>query len=310
MLDNNAHEAQMAERLHIGTDRGVIDPKIVAAFQRDGFVHVKGLIDRAEIAAHRAIIDDAVASRTRNDGRGLEDKTPFEQSFTMCQYLWEDTPEIGRLTFHPKVAGLAAALIDAPAVRLWHDQALYKEAHGRETEMHQDQPYWPIAERDSLTAWMPLVEVTEEMGCMGYIPGTHTGDVTFIDVFTTPGQGHDFEKTQAKKPVFVPCSPGDVIFHHGRTIHLAKPNLSDQVRRVHTAIYFRDGCTRLNDRAHHSLDRDAIAVGAPIDGKATPIAWPLPGGMAPEPIPFPDVEQHRALGRATKIGIFPTAARV
>ncbi|HEY1707236.1 MAG TPA: phytanoyl-CoA dioxygenase family protein [Rhizomicrobium sp.] len=289
--------------------RGEIDPGVVEAFQRDGFVHVRGLLDPAELESHRAIIDRAVANRTRQDGRGLSEKTPFEQSFTMCQYLWEDYPEIGRLTFHPKIAGLAAALIGAKAVRLWHDQALYKEAHGRETEMHQDQPYWPIAERDSLTAWIPLVNVAEEMGCMGYIPGSHLGGVEFIDVFTTPGQGQDFQAKQTKSAVFVPCSPGDVIFHHGRTIHAAKPNLSNTVRRAHTAIYFRDGCTRANDRAHYSLDRDAIKVGAPIDGKATPIAWPLPGGRLPEPIPFPDVETHRALGRATKIGIFPSTSQ-
>jgi len=79
------------------------------------------------------------------------------------------------------------------------------------------------------------------------------------------------------------------------------------VRRVHTAIYFADGCTRKNDRAHYSLDRDSIAVGAPIDGRATPIAWPLPRGRLPEPIAFPTDDAHPALGRAAKLGIFPKA---
>ena len=153
----------------------VLDPAVVTAFQRDGFVRAAGLIDPAEVARFRVHVDRAVAWRTRNDPRGLDEKTPFERSFTMCQYLWEDHPEIAPLTFHPRVAGAAAELIGAKAVRLWHDQALYKEAGGRETEMHQDQPYWPIAERDSLTAWIPLVEVGEEMGCMGYIPGSHRG---------------------------------------------------------------------------------------------------------------------------------------
>jgi ectoine hydroxylase-related dioxygenase (phytanoyl-CoA dioxygenase family) len=276
-------------------------------FRRDGFVHAKGLIDPAEIAEHRKAIDRAVANRTRNDGRTLADRTPFEQSFTMCQYLWEDFPETGKLTFHPKVAGLAAALIGAERIRLWHDQALYKEAGGRETEMHQDHPYWPIAESDALTAWIPLVEVTQEMGPMGYIAGSHLGRVEYIDVFTSPGDGHAFEAKQNKAATFVTCKPGDVLYHHARTIHAAKPNRSDQVRRVHTAIYFRDGCTRANANAHHSLDRDCIAVGAVIDGRATPIAWPLQGGKLPEPIPFPAVDAHSKLGRATKIGIFPKA---
>lgn len=279
----------------------------IEAFRRDGYFHARSLLDPREIAAYRETVDRAVAFRTRNDGRLLEERTPFEQSFTMCQYLWEDYPDVGRLTFHPKVAGMAAALIGAERIRLWHDQALYKEAGGRETEMHQDHPYWPIAEPDALTAWIPLVEIDEQMGCMGYIPGSHQGDVEFIDVFRSPGAGHAFETRQTRAANYISCKPGDVIFHHARTVHAAKPNRSGETRRVHTAIYFRDGCTRANARPHYSLDRDHIAVGAVIDGRATPIAWPLQNGALPEPIPFPQDDVHNVLGRATKIGIFPTS---
>ena len=112
----------------------------VEAFRRDGFFHAQGILDPAEIARLGEAVDHAVAVRTRHDGRPLGERTPFEQSFTMCQYLWEDFPQVGELTFHPAVAGLAATLIGAERVRLWHDQALYKEAGGRETEMHQDHP--------------------------------------------------------------------------------------------------------------------------------------------------------------------------
>lgn len=140
---------------------------------------------------------------------------------------------------------------------------------------------------------------------MGYIPGSHLGGVEFIDVFTSPGAGHAFEAKQTKPATYITCKPGDVLYHHARTIHAAKPNRSSKVRRVHTAIYFRDGSTRANANRHHSLDRDGIAVGAVIDGRATPIAWPLPDGRLPEPIPFPVVDTHSKLGQATKIGIFP-----
>jgi len=282
-----------------------VAPEAISAFRRDGYFHARSLIDPREIEEHRKAVDHAVALRTRNDGRPLGERTPFEQSFTMCQYLWEDFPDVARLTFHPAIAGMAAALIGAERLRLWHDQALYKEAGGRETEMHQDHPYWPIAEPDALTAWIPLVKIDEKMGCVGYIPGSHTGGVEFIDVFRSPGAGHAFEAKQTKAANYIACEPGDVIFHHARTVHAAKPNLSGETRRVHTAIYFRDGCTRANNRPHYSLDRDNIAVGARIDGRATPIAWPLPGGRLPEPAPFPTDDQHNVLGRATRIGIFP-----
>ena len=40
------------------------------------------------------------------------------------------------------------------ALRLWHDQALYKEPGGRGTDAHHDQPYWPLEQANTITAWI------------------------------------------------------------------------------------------------------------------------------------------------------------
>ena len=77
------------------------------------------------------------------------------------------------LTFHPRLAETAARLLGVDAVRLWHDQALYKEPGGRETDPHQDHPYWPIVETNTITAWIPFDGSTLESGAMGYLPGSH-----------------------------------------------------------------------------------------------------------------------------------------
>ena len=112
-----------------------LSPEDVAAraeqFARDGFVHVPGLLSADEIARYGAVADTAVADRKSHDTRALADKTPYEQSFVQCQYLWEDCPALRPLTFHPRIDQMAAALIGAERVRLWHDQALFKEAGGR-----------------------------------------------------------------------------------------------------------------------------------------------------------------------------------
>jgi hypothetical protein len=277
-------------------------------FDRDGFVHVEGLLTPEEIARFGAEMDAAVASRKRLDTRRLDEKSPYEQSFIQCQYLWEDFPTVRPLTFHPAIGEVAAALIGAAAVRLWHDQALYKEAGGRETEAHTDHPYWPIAERDTLTVWIPLAAVDDRSGCMGYVPGSHRDEARFVDIFASPGAGQALlDRYQGSPPVFVPCRPGDVIFHHGGTAHLAMPNRSEATRRVYTVIYFRDGCTRGGDRAHPSVDRDGIAQGAVIDGAATPLAWPLPGGALPEPAPWPDTADPRRRA-AQQLGVIPGQA--
>ena len=54
-------------------------------------------------------------------------------------------------------------------VRMWHDQALYKEPSGSFTPWHVDQQYWPMSNSNSVTAWIPLQAVPIEMGplCFG-----------------------------------------------------------------------------------------------------------------------------------------------
>jgi len=275
------------------------------AFARDGFVHVPGVLSRDELARYGDAVDAAVAARKADDRRTLDQKTPYEQSFMQCQYVWEDFPDIRPLTFHPAIGELAAALLGADKVRLWHDQALYKEAGGRETEAHQDQPYWPIAEPDTVTVWIPFEATSDLTGCMGYIPGSHRGEAEFVDIFSKPGDGKRLEARYADTPpVFVHCEPGDVIFHGGYTTHMARANTSDRTRRVYTAIYFADGSHRHGARPHPSVDRDGIAEGEVIAGGATPITWPLADGQCPEPEPWPDMGLEWR-ERAERLGIIP-----
>lgn len=273
-------------------------------FARDGFVHVPGLLTPEELAVHGAAVDEAVAIRKRHDDRRLDQKSAYEQSFIQCQYIWEDFPKVRALTFHEKVCRVAAALTGGERVRLWHDQALYKEPGGRPTEAHQDQPYWPIAEADTCTVWIPLQPVDEQIGCMGYVPGSHLGERRFVDIFAGEGEGEALMARQERPAQFVPCQLGDAIFHHGYTVHLARGNSSQRMRRVYTAIYFRDGCTRGGRRPHPSVDRAEIAEGAVIDGAATPVAWPLPGGALPTPGPWPQMRGERA-DRALRLGVIP-----
>jgi ectoine hydroxylase-related dioxygenase (phytanoyl-CoA dioxygenase family) len=266
--------------LETDLDRGVI-----AAFQRDGFVVVPDLLTDNELARFATEIDAGVARRSRADTRALAEKSRYEQSFVQCQNLWEDGPGVLPLTFHPALAETAARLLGVGAVRLWHDQALYKEPGGRETDAHQDQPYWPIAEADTVTAWIPLDGSTLENGAMGYLPGSHLlGLRMFVNIFS--GQPEDILASEALRhcePVYVEVPRGGVAFHHGLTFHLARPNRTDRIRRVHTVIYFADGSVRGSEFAHPAVDRAGIEVGQPIASDVTPIAWPRPAGDWPVP---------------------------
>lgn len=235
------------------------------------------LLTAAEIDRYQPIVRAAVAERKRFDNRALAEKSTYEQSFLQCMNLWEDFADIRPLTFNAKIAQAAAELLAADAVRLWHDQALFKEPGGRVTDPHQDLPYWPMTEEQALTAWIPLNGSTVENGCMYYIPASHrTSDRTFIDIFR---RGEEDPLDQASgiltaDPIHVEVPRGSIAFHHGLTAHGANANRTNQTREVHTMIFFADGTTRSQSGKHHAVDRPCIQPGTAIASEVTPIAWP------------------------------------
>jgi ectoine hydroxylase-related dioxygenase (phytanoyl-CoA dioxygenase family) len=263
----------------------MVQPEHLETFERDGFVVIPDLFDVDEMDAYEQVVTAAV--RTRSAGRlpPLEARSRYQQSFIQCMNLWEDFADVRPLTFDSRIGRAAAELLRVQCVRVWHDQALYKEAHGESTVPHQDHPYWPILETASVTAWIPFAGSTFASGAMGYVPGSHAiGLRKFVNIFF--GEPDDIladPEIAAIEPVFVDVPKGGVAFHHGLTVHMAKPNVTDHDRAVHTVIYFPDGSTRGYPFPHFCVDRGGIEVGQPIDSDATPIAWPRPEGDFPPP---------------------------
>jgi ectoine hydroxylase-related dioxygenase (phytanoyl-CoA dioxygenase family) len=268
---------------HIRNRDALLGEDAVAAFESDGYVVVPGLLSATELERYERVVTAAVRSRTAGDSVPLADKSRYQQSFIQCMNLWEDFPEVRPLTFHPKLGQAAAELLRVAAVRLWHDQALYKQAGGRATDAHQDHPYWPIRETASVTAWIPFAGSTLASGAVGYLPGSHRiGMRRFVNIFF--GEPEDIlarPEIAGIAPRFVEVPAGSVAFHHGLTVHLAKPNITDRDRAVHTVIYFPDGSVRGYPFPHFAVDRGHIEVGDKIASDVTPIAWPRPADDLP-----------------------------
>jgi len=266
----------------------ILSEELVERFRRDGYLVVEDVFAPEEVEAFGAAVDLAVQGRTAEDERSFGEKTVYEQSFIQCINVWEDALDVRRLTFDARLGEMAASLLDSSAVRIWHDQALYKEAGGRETDPHQDRPFWPIDPADQVTAWIPFDGSRRGCGAMAYVPGSHrVGLERFVDIshaLQEPYPILDDPKIDQIEPVWVEVEPGSVVFHHSLTVHLAEPNESEETRRVYCIIYFADGCVRRSAIPHQTLDRQQIAVGEPVRGEVSPVAWPRdPGTLPPAP---------------------------
>lgn len=241
-----------------------LDPGLPTAFRRDGHVVVRGLASQEEVAAFRPALVEA-GDRGRVDRRPFEERGTYGQAFIQMFNLWRHREEARAFVFARRFAKVAAELLGVEAVRLYHDQALFKEPGGGFTPWHQDQFYWPLDTDQTITLWMPLVDVEEAMGPMTFASGSHRlgflGDFPIGDESQRAFDRLVDEKglTRSRGGAF---AAGDASFHTGWTLHSAPGNATDRMREVMTIIYFPDG-TRVGalDHPNRRLDRDVWLPG-------------------------------------------------
>ena len=172
--------------------------------------------------------------------------------------LWPHDLGVRKFVCAQRFAKVAAELLGVTAVRVYHDQALLKEAGGGLTPWHQDQHYWPLTTDKTLTMWMPLVDVTYEMGTMHFASGSHRdgylGDLPISDESETRFEQFIKERGYKKVPGAA-MAAGDATFHYGWTLHGAPGNSSNRTREVMTIIWYPDG-TRVASLDNSSRQRD------------------------------------------------------
>ncbi|MGQ9799442.1 MAG: phytanoyl-CoA dioxygenase family protein [Ignavibacterium sp.] len=241
-------------------------------YNKNGFVKIENVVEQEFLAELKRIIEAAVLVRKGKDERELKDKSQYEQSFLQCGYLCWDFPAVKEIVFAKRFAGIVRDLMQAEYVRLWHNQALFKEPGGRVIDAHQDCSYWPIQEPQfTSTMWLALVDVPVEKGCLYFYPKTNDPNLKeYVDIFKNP---HQPDFLNDKERVFVPLKAGEATFHSGLTFHGVGENKTNQMREAMTIIYIKDGVTFDSSDERNKTHTSCIGLneGDLINTKYTPI---------------------------------------
>lgn len=102
-----------------------------------------GVASPDEVAAFRPAIASAV-TRFSRESRPLVERDTYGKAFLQVMNLWSEDSDVRRFVLAARFAGVAANLLGAQGVRMYHDQALVKEPGGGHTPWHQNAIYWPI----------------------------------------------------------------------------------------------------------------------------------------------------------------------
>jgi ectoine hydroxylase-related dioxygenase (phytanoyl-CoA dioxygenase family) len=242
-------------------------------FRRDGAVALRGVLTADEVEALRAGVERNLAEPSElaiRTGRFFED---FRN--------WARIPEYESVIRGSRLAEVAAELMDAQAVRLFHDHVLVKEAGSTEpSPWHQDQPYYCVEGVQNVSFWIPLDPVTRE-NTLEFAAGSHATGTWYMPRSFVAKTPMVFEEgALAEVPVIEPADvvgwalePGDAVAFHMLTLHQAAG--SPTRRRAFSVRLLGDDAT-FAPRPHRTSPpfeglEDELAPGAPLEHPLFPV---------------------------------------
>lgn len=215
-----------------------ISPEHIAQFERDGFIKLRNVLSSGALKHYGDEITRLTIALNTQD-KPLEERSTYDKAFLQVMNLWEHSATVTEFVMGKRLGRIAAELLKVQGVRLYHDQSLYKEPGGGITPAHADQYYWPLATDRTITAWIPLQAVPDNMGPLGFYARSQS--VQFGRDLGISDESEEKISANMAKHGFTfesgPFNLGDVSFHLGWTFHKAGANVSDRPRAVMTMIY-------------------------------------------------------------------------
>ncbi|WP_300014927.1 phytanoyl-CoA dioxygenase family protein [Pseudonocardia sp.] len=207
----------------------------VAAYRAESFVKLPGVLSPGGLERLRVRLREL-----------LDASVDPSVGFRSLEMMWLDDPLLRAAVLSPRIGGIAAALLGAGAVRLYHDNGLSKEPGAGRTPWHFDAHHFPLASADVLTAWVPLQPTPREMGPLAFARGAGSWRLVEDLEFDKHGTSYDRRVSETFRSHGVdvedgPFAAGEMSFHSAHCVHTAGANRTTVSRMVLATTYFADG---------------------------------------------------------------------
>lgn len=249
----------------------------VEFFTINGFIKLKQVLSAATIHYLNKVISSEV-QRLNTQHLPIAERDTYGKAFLQIMNIWTQSDLVKEIVFSKKLAGIAAALLRTEGVRLYHDQALYKEPGGGITPWHADQYYWPLATDRTVTVWIPLQPTPLTMGPLEFSAGSQNLSTGRNKKISDESQAilESSLKENGYPHIIEAFDIGEVSYHLGWLFHRAGANQTDKMRSVMTIIYM-DKDMRLKTPENENQVADwetwcpGAMVGEVVDTRLNPV---------------------------------------
>ncbi|MCX6299632.1 MAG: phytanoyl-CoA dioxygenase family protein [Bacteroidetes bacterium] len=237
-----------------------------AFFTKNGFIKIKQVFSKEVLDFMDTEISKEV-SRLNKQHLDMKDRDTYGKAFLQIMNLWCNSEVVKEIVMGKRLAKIATELLNVSGVRIYHDQALYKEPSGGHTPWHADQYYWPLSNDRTVTAWIPLQATPLSLGPLEFCAESFQLSEGRDKKISDESEAF-LEQTLANagyEHVIEAFDLGEVSFHLGWLYHRAGPNLSSEMRKVMTMIYIdKEVKLQAPKNDNQQADWDAWCPGAKI----------------------------------------------
>ena len=239
------------------------------AFERDGFLHLRGFLGREETdrleASMARFVREVVPTMARADAmfEDYADPSTLKQLVGMDRY----DPDFARLLHEDRFLPLAEELLGVRVVPNGAEAFIKPAGRGTPTPPHQDGYYFCLSPNEALTFWIPLDDIDEANGTLCYVRGSHRRGVLPHQASRVLGFSQGIVggyQEHLGELVKCPVRRGDCLVHHSLTIHMAPGNPTARPRRSLGLVYFSEHAridAEAQRRYRESLQSQRVAQG-------------------------------------------------
>lgn len=251
----------------------------ITYYQQNRFIKLKEVFSKEVVDYFNPAVSKLVAAMS-TETVAVDERDTYGKAFLQIFNLWTEDETVKEFIFSKRMAKIASDLMQTNGVRIYHDQALFKEGGGGITPWHADQYYWPLATDKTITAWIPLQATPLEMGPLEFSAGSHEiveGRELAISDNSEMILQQKLKVTDFKH-VIEPFNLGEVSFHSGWIFHRAGANTTNQMRKVMTAIFMDKDMLLKNPENKNQVNDwntwcPGATIGSVIDSPLNPVLF-------------------------------------
>lgn len=206
----------------------------LGAWRRDGWLHQRGVLSAAEVAALAAWTEEVAArpgDPSRSDGLLQHyELTDVGAQLARSENLVPNHSGFAALIDTGRLPAIAAALLGEPVVT-YKEKINHKRPGGAGFAPHQDARAYKFVDTH-LTGMVAIDAATVENGCLEVVAGWHH------ELLDVDGDGCIHPELADRfewRPV--PVEPGDLVWFHSRAPHRSGPNVTRRTRRALFCTY-------------------------------------------------------------------------